>query len=79
MWVPQRHFTLVERAADLLVGRLLVVAQEGRRGHDPAVDAVGALRHLFLHISGLQRMRLVGRAEAGERDDLLVADVGRSA
>ena len=63
-----------QRVADLGVGRLLLVAQERGRGHDPAVDAVAALRHLFLDVSGLQRMRLVRRAEAGERDDLAVAD-----
>src|SRR5580704_5966695 len=60
--------------ADFGIGRLLLVAQERRRGHDPAVDAIGALRHFFLDVSRLQRMRLVRRAEAGERDDLAVAD-----
>src|SRR5580700_10176941 len=60
--------------ADLGVGRLLLVAQERRRRHDPAIDAITALRHFFLDISGLQRVRLVRRAEAGERDDLAVAD-----
>ncbi len=64
-----------ERRLDLGFGRLLLVAQERRGCHDPAVDAVAALRHLLLDIGGLQRMRLVGRAEAGERDDFSSADL----
>src|SRR5262245_8457300 len=63
-----------ESVLDLGVGRLLVAAEQRRRGHDPAVDAVAALRHLLLDIGLLQRMRLLGRAEAGERDDLGSAD-----
>src|SRR5262249_8101343 len=35
-----------------------------------AVDAVAALRHLLLHVSLLDRMRLLGRAQASEGDDL---------
>src|SRR5262249_32826668 len=41
--------------------------------HDPAVDAVAALRHLLLHVGLLDRMRLLGRAEAGKGDDLAAA------
>ena len=63
-----------QRLLDLRLGRLLVVAQERRGGHDPAVDAVAALRHLLLDIGGLQRVRLLGRAEARQRHDLGVAD-----
>src|SRR5262245_46363608 len=59
-----------ESVLDLGVGRLLVAIEQRRRGHDPAVDAVAALRHLLLDIGLLQRMRLFRRSEAGERDDL---------
>src|SRR5262245_47740804 len=63
-----------ERVLDLVLGRLLLLIEEGGGRHDPAVDAVAALRHLFLDIGLLDRMRLLGRAEAGERHDLAVAD-----
>ena len=79
MCVPQRHLSPVSAVLDLGVGRLLVVAQECGGGHDPAVDAIAALRHLLLDIGGLQRMRMFGRAEPGERDDLAVADSRQSA
>ena len=65
-----------ERLLDLGFARLLLGCEERRGGHDPAVDAVAALRHLLFDIGGLQRMRLVGRAEAGERHHLAVADRG---
>src|SRR5579885_3543123 len=63
-----------ERVLDLRLAWILVVAQEGRGGHDPAVDAVAALRHLLLDVGGLQWMRLVRRAEACQRRDPGVAD-----
>src|SRR5262249_21783648 len=59
-----------ERLPDLRVGRLLGLIEERGRRHDPAVDAVAALRHLLLHVGLLDRMRLLGRAEAGKGDDL---------
>src|SRR5438045_6885148 len=62
-----------QRIVDLGLARLLVVAQERRGGHEPAVDAVTALRHPFLDVRGLQRMRLFRRTEAGTRGDLAVA------
>src|SRR5215831_9023069 len=62
-----------ERLFDLRVGRLLGLIEECGCRHDPAVDAVAALRHLLLHIGLLDRMRLLGRAEAGEGDDLAAA------
>src|SRR6516162_3064450 len=67
-----------ERLFDLRVGRLLGLIEERGRGHDPAVDAVAALRHLLLHVGPLDRMRLLGRAEAGKGDDLPLptADTG---
>src|SRR5262249_12111494 len=36
-----------ERVLDLGIGRLLVAIEQRRRRHDPAVDAVAALRHLL--------------------------------
>src|SRR6267378_7169005 len=36
-----------ESFPDLGVGRFRLLFQERRRGHDPAVDAVAALRHLL--------------------------------
>ncbi len=74
MWVPQRHLSPPSACLICCVGGLLVVAQEGRGRHDPAVDAVAALRHLLFDIGGLQRMRLLGRSEPGHRHDLAVAD-----
>src|ERR1700676_1743630 len=59
-----------QRILDLRFARLLLVAQEGGRGHQPAVDAVAALRHLLLDISRLQGVRLFRRAKAGQRYDL---------
>ena len=76
MCVPQRHFKPEQRVLDLGFARLLFVAQESGGGHQPAIDAVAALRHLLFNISGLQRMRLFRRAEAGQRHDLGVADSG---
>src|SRR6185295_4923823 len=53
-----------ERLLDLGFGRLLLLGEQSGGGHDPAVDAVAALRHLLLDIGGLQRVRLLRRAEA---------------
>src|ERR1700676_4989280 len=55
-----------QRVLDLRFARLLFIAQEGGCGHQPAVDAVAALRHLLLDVSHLQGMRLFRRAEAGQ-------------
>src|SRR5258708_33923059 len=62
-----------ERLSDLCVARLLGLIEERGRRHDPAVDAVAALGHLLLHVGLLDRMRLLGGAEAGEGDDLAAA------
>src|SRR5712692_921457 len=43
-------FEALQRIPDLALARLLVVAQERRRRHDPAIDAVAALRHLLFDI-----------------------------
>src|SRR5262249_26992987 len=63
-----------ERLLDLRIGRLLRSIEKCSGSHDPAVDAIAALRHLLLHIGLLDRVRLLRRAEASERDDLAVAD-----
>src|SRR6266446_3906375 len=44
--------------------------------HDPAIDAIGALIHLLLDPGGLERMRLLRRAETGKRGDLSLGDGG---
>src|SRR6266850_768196 len=61
-----------ERIAQFGVGRLGVLLERGGRRHYPAVDAVAALRHAFGDIRRLQRMRLLGRAEARDSRHLLV-------
>src|SRR3954454_17663602 len=65
-----------QRILDLGLGRLLLLVEQRGGRHDPAVDAVAALRHLLFDVGGLDWMRLLGRAEAGEGDDLAVADGG---
>src|SRR3954447_8736882 len=66
-------FEAGERVLDLGIVRLLVLVEQRRRRHDPAVDAIAALRHLLLDIGLLDRMRLLRRAEAGQRHHLAVA------
>src|SRR3989449_9478322 len=58
-----------EGVAQLRVARFRVLLEVSRGGHQPAVDAVAALRHLLLDIRRLQRVRLVRRAEALEGGD----------
>src|SRR6266850_3360817 len=65
-------FESCERIAQLRVARLRVLLQRGGRRHHPAVDAIAALRHAFGDVSGLQRMRLLGRAETRDGRHLLV-------
>src|SRR5215470_19938106 len=65
-------FQALKRSLDLRFGRLLLLVEEGGGRHDPAIDAVAALRHLLFHIGGLQRMRLLRAPEAGERYHLTV-------
>jgi len=69
-------FEAGEPVADLRVGRMRVLAQQRRRGHDPAIDAVAALRHLLGDISGLKLVRMLGRAEPGEGGDLMALGLG---
>jgi hypothetical protein len=62
---------------DLGLTRLLLVSQQGGGGHQPAVDAIAALRHLFLDVSCLQGMRFFRSAQTGERNDLGLAHGGQ--
>src|SRR5262249_37538565 len=73
---PATAFQTGERVLDLVLGRLLLLIEQGGGRHDPAVDAVAALRHLFLHIGLLDWMRLLWGADAGECHHLAVADGG---
>src|SRR5262245_22348141 len=66
-------FEAGERIAQLGVGRLWILLQDRGGGHDPAVDAVAALRHLLFDVGRLQRMRFLGRAQALDRGDALAA------
>jgi hypothetical protein len=62
--------------ADVGLGGVRLVAQQRRRGHDPAVQAIAALRRLLMDEGRLQRVRVFRRADAGEGDDLGGADLG---
>src|SRR5882672_7684777 len=64
-------FETRQSGANFRVGRLLLGLQESRRRHDPAIYAVAALRDLLFHPGGLQRVRVVGRAQALQRGDLV--------
>src|SRR5262245_44190127 len=59
---------------DLRIRRLGIAVDQLGRGEDPAADAIGALRDLLLEPGGLDRVRLLGRAEAGERGDLAACE-----
>src|SRR5258707_3698377 len=63
-------FEAAERRADLGVTRMRIAGEERGRRHDPAIDAVAALRHLLVDIGLLHLMRLLRRAEPGEGGDL---------
>src|SRR5690349_1672412 len=67
-------FDPCECILDFGICRPFLVTQEGRSGHDPAIDAVATLRDLFLDVGRLQWMRLFRCAKAGKRRDLGVAD-----
>ena len=56
-----------EPIADLLLGRVGRVAQQRRRRHDPAIEAVAALRRLLLNEGKLQFVRRRLGAQARER------------
>src|SRR6185312_4012013 len=67
-------FQARQALADLGVRGLRVLLQQGSRRHDPAIDAIAALRGLLGDPGGLQRMWLLDRAETGQRRDLGLAD-----
>src|SRR5258707_3556879 len=60
---------VLERVLDLRVGRVWIAVDELGGGEEPAVDAVAALVHLLFDPRGLDPVRLIGRAEPGERGD----------
>ena len=76
---PAAAFEAREAVADLLLRRVRGVAQQRRCGHDPAIEAIAALRHLLGDEGGLQRVRLVQSAKPGEGRDLVpaAADTGK--
>src|SRR5258708_4810329 len=63
-------FEAGEPGTDLGIARMRIVGEERGRRHDPAIDAVAALRHLLVDPGLLELMRLLRRAEPGERRDL---------
>src|SRR5262249_30983208 len=63
---------LSKRCFDLVISWLLVGGEKGRRLHDHAVDAVTALRSLFVDERFLHRMQFLRRAEALQRYHLLL-------
>ena len=65
-----------QRILDLRIRRLGIAVDQLGRGQDPAADAIGALRDLLLEPGGLDRVRLLGRPEAGERGDLAAYERG---
>src|SRR5215471_4181897 len=69
-------FQAGQRVAQLAFARLGVLLQVRGCGHDPAVDAVAALRHLLLDVRRLQRVRLLRRPQALQGGDLLACDRG---
>src|SRR5437016_5047831 len=62
-------FETGEPIAYLLLGGVRHLAQECGCGHDPAVEAIAALRHLLGDEGRLQRVRLLRRAEPGQGRD----------
>jgi len=57
-------------------GRIGILSQKRRGLHDHPIDAITALHGLFVDESLLQRVRLLGRVEAFEGDDLARSDTG---
>ena len=60
MWVPERHLRSVPARCEFARRSVSFIAQEGRGGHDPAVDAIGALWYLLFHVRGLERTGFSG-------------------
>ena len=62
------------RPPDVGIARVRVLVEQHLCGHEDAVHAVAALRGLLLDERRLQRMWSVDRAEAVERQHVLVPD-----
>src|SRR5262249_37887969 len=69
---PAAGVVVGEWLFDIGVAWLLVGGEQRGRFHHHAVDAVAALRRLRVDERLLHRMRALWRAEAFERDDLLL-------
>ena len=61
-------FETGQALADLGIAGMRLLLEECRRGHDPAIDAVAALRHLLVDIGLLQRMRMLARSQSFENN-----------
>ena len=68
---PAQHAR--QRLPDLRLGRLRILIQERLGRQDDAAQAEPALRRLLVDERLLERVRLLGRAEAVERRDLGVS------
>src|SRR5580765_4051803 len=68
-------FQACERLANFGIGRLLVRVEEGCCRHHPAIETIAALDNLLLDIGRLNRMWLIGRAEALQSHDLVAGSV----
>src|SRR5579859_2340019 len=60
-----------ECAVHLFVSRVRMFVQQRLSCQDPAVQAIAALERLGLNERGLHGMRMVGRTQAIQRDDVL--------
>src|SRR4051794_35621747 len=63
-----------KRGAHFVLQRVRVALEQIGRGHDHAVDAIAALRRLLFDEGGLQRMRILDRAETLNGRDLGLAE-----
>lgn len=65
-----------KRLPDLVFGRMAIPGKKGRRLHDHAVDAVAALRGLFVDECLLQRVGVFSRPKTFESDDFGIGHGG---
>ena len=70
----QRHSTPDSACWICVVGRARILVEERLGGQDDAAQAEAALRGLLVDERLLNRMRLLGRAQAFERRDLGTGD-----
>ncbi len=59
-------FEIRKGLANLWIARIGIVPKEGRRGHDPAIEAIAALRNVFLNKSRLNRVWIFFRSQPGQ-------------